>query len=191
MLKDLFISKTRVKLLEVLLNQPNKIFYVRELVRNVGEQINAVRAELSRMEKVGMVFSEPRANRKYYGIKKDYIYFDELLRLVAKSTGLGNDLIKERMKLGKVKYVMFSGRFIRKMEATPNDVDLLIVGNVIIPQLSAMVKKAEEEVGREINYTVMSEEEFQFRKQRGDPFISDILKRSRIMIVGDEEEMLH
>lgn len=191
MLKDLFISKTRVKLLEVLLNQPNKIFYVRELVRNVGEQINAVRAELSRMEKVGMVFSEPRANRKYYGVKKDYIYFDELLRLVAKSTGLGNDLIKERMKLGKVKYVMFSGRFIRKMEATPNDVDLLIVGNVIIPQLSAMVKKSEEEVGREINYTVMSEEEFQFRKQRGDPFISDILKRSRIMIIGDEEEMLH
>lgn len=190
MLKDLFISKTRVKLLEVLLNQPNKIYYVRELVRKVGEQINAVRAELARMEKVGMVFSEPRANRKYYGVKKDYLYFDELLRLVAKSSGLGNDLIKEKMKLGKVKYAVFSGKFIRKMETTQNDVDLLIVGNVIIPQLSAMVKKTEEEVGREINYTVMSEEEFQFRKQRGDPFISDILKRSRVMIIGDEEEMI-
>lgn len=190
MLKDLFISKTRVKLLEVFLTAPDKIFYVRELVRTVGEQINAVRAELTRMEKVGMVYSEPRANRKYYGFKKDYLYFDELLRLVAKSTGLGSDLIKEKMKLGKVKYVMFSGKFIRKMQANPNDVDLLIVGNVIIPQLSSIVKKAEENVGREINYTVMSEEEFQFRKSRNDPFINDILKKSRMMVIGDEEEML-
>lgn len=190
MLKDLFISKTRVKLLEVFLTNPNKIFYVRELVRSVNEQINAVRAELARMEKVGVVYSEPRANRKYYGIRKDYIYFDELLRLVAKSTGLGGELIREKMKLGKVKYVMFSGKFIRRMENSPNDVDLLIVGNVIIPQLSSMVKKAEEEVGREVNYTVMSEDEFSFRKSRNDPFISDILKKSRMMIIGDEEEML-
>lgn len=190
MLKDLFISKTRVKLLEVFLTNPNKIFYVRELVRSVNEQINAVRAELSRMEKVGVVYSEPRANRKYYGVRKDYIYFDELLRLVAKSTGLGGELIREKMKLGKVKYVMFSGKFIRRMDNSPNDVDLLIVGNVIIPQLSSMVKKAEEEVGREVNYTVMSEDEFSFRKSRNDPFISDILKKSRMMIIGDEEEML-
>ncbi len=190
MLKDLFISKTRVKLLEVFLTNPSKIFYVRELVRSVNEQINAVRAELARMEKVGLVYSEPRANRKYYGIRKDYVYFDELLRLVAKSTGLGGELIREKMKLGKVKYVMFSGKFIRRMENSPNDVDLLIVGNVIIPQLSSMVKKAEEEVGREVNYTVMSEDEFSFRKSRNDPFISDILKKSRMMIIGDEEEML-
>jgi predicted transcriptional regulator len=190
MLKDLFISKTRVKLLEVLFNQPNKIFYVRELVRNVGEQINAVRAELSRMEKAGIVFSEPRANRKYYGVLKDYQYFDEILRLVSKSTGLGADLIKEKVKLGRVKYVMFSGKFIRRMEVTQSDVDLLIVGSIIIPQLAVLVKKAEEVVGREVNYTVMTEEEFQFRKQRNDPFIADILSKSRVMIIGDEEEML-
>ena len=50
MLKDLFISKTRVKLLEVFLTNPSKIFYVRELVRSVNEQINAVRAELARVQ---------------------------------------------------------------------------------------------------------------------------------------------
>ena len=64
-LKDLFISKTRVKLLQTILSNPKEIYYIRELVRKVGEQINAVRAELSRMEKVGMVRSEVRANRKY------------------------------------------------------------------------------------------------------------------------------
>ena len=85
MLKDLFISKTRVKLLQNFLSNPGRIFYVREMVRAVGEQINSVRAELARMERVGMVTSEVRANRKFYGFRKDYVYFDELSRLVAKS----------------------------------------------------------------------------------------------------------
>lgn len=190
MLKDLFISKTRVKLLEAFLSQPDKIMYVRELVRMVHEQINAVRAELARMEKVGMVHSEARANRKYYGFRKDYQYFDELLRMVTKSSGLGNSLIREKVKLGKLKYVMVSGKFARRMPSNPNDVDLLIVGSVVLPQLAAMVKEAEAQVGREINYTVMSEDEFSFRKQRNDPFISDILRKSRVMIIGDEEEMI-
>src|SRR3989344_4423476 len=104
MLKDLFISKTRVKLLQVFLSNPGRIFYVRELVRAVGEQINAVRAELARMERVGMLISELRANRKFHGFRKDYVYFDELTRLVSKSTGLGGAIIKERNKLGKIRF---------------------------------------------------------------------------------------
>ena len=191
MLKDLFISKTRVKLLTVFLTNPGKIFYVRELVRMVGEQINAVRAELARMEKVGMLTSENRANRRFYGFKKDYIYFDELSRLVAKSTGLGGDIIKERGKLGKIKYSVISGGYVRRRPVGVSDVDLLVVGNVVIPQLAQLVKRSEEEIGREINYTVMTEDEFNFRKRRKDPFVTGILEKTRIMLIGDEEEMIH
>lgn len=190
MLKDLFISKTRVKLLTVFLANPGKILYIRELVRMVSEQINAVRAELSRMEKVGMLVSENRANRKFYGFRKDYVYFDELSRLVAKSAGLGGDIIKERGKLGKVKYALLSGGYIRRRPVGPSDVDLLVVGNVVIPQLAQLVKKAENDVGREINYTVMSEEEFNFRKRRKDPFVTGILEKTRIVLIGDEEELI-
>lgn len=190
MLKDLFISKTRVKLLTVFLSNPGKIFYVRELVRFIGEQINAVRAELARMEKVGMATSEVRANRKFYGFRKDYIYFDELSRLVGKSTGLGGDIIKERGKLGKIKYALMSGGYLRRRPVGTSDVDLLVVGNVVIPQLAQIVKAAEEEVGREINYTVMTEDEFNFRKRRKDPFVVGILEKTRIMLIGDEEEMI-
>lgn len=190
MLKDLFISKTRVKLLIVFLANPGKIFYVRELVRMVNEQINAVRAELARMEKAGMLTSENRANRKFYGFRKDYVYFDELSRMVAKSTGLGGDIIKERGKLGKIKYALISGGYVRRRPVGSSDVDLLVVGNVVIPQLAQIVKKAEEEVGREINYTVMTEDEFNFRKRRKDPFVTTILEKTRIMLIGDEEEIL-
>lgn len=190
MLKDLFISKTRVKLLETFLSSPGRIYYVRELVRAVSEQINAVRAELARMEKVGMVFSENRANRKYYGFRTDYIYFDELLRLVSKSTGLGGSIIKEKVKLGRVKYASLSGSFVRGKESGPNDVDLLVVGSIVLPQLSQLVRAAESRIGREINYTVMTEEEFGFRKSRRDPFILSLLTKTRLMLVGEEEEMV-
>jgi len=189
-LKDLFISKTRVKLLQTILSNPKEIYYIRELVRKVGEQINAVRAELSRMEKVGMVRSEVRANRKYYGFRKDYPFYDELVRLVVKSTGLGGNIIKEKARLGKIRFAMLTGGFTQKNSVSANDVDLLVVGSVVLPALSQIVQEAESQVGREINYTVMSEEEFAFRKNRRDPFVLDILGKPRVMLIGDEEDFL-
>ena len=190
MLKDLFISKTRIKLLQVFLSNPGRIFYVRELVRAVEEQINAVRAELARMEKASMVTSEMRANRRFYGFRKDYIFYDELSRLVAKSKGLGGDIIKERIKLGKIRFASLSGNLIKRRPVGPTDVDLLVVGNVVLPQLAQLVKSNEDSVGREINYTVMTEEEFTFRKRRGDPFLRNILEKPKVLLVGDEDEMV-
>lgn len=190
MLKDLFISKTRIKLLQVFLENPGRIFYVRELVRAVEEQINAVRAELARMEKASMVTSEMRANRKFYGFRKDYIFYDELSRLVAKSKGLGGDIIKERNKLGKIRFASLSGSLIKRRPVGPTDVDLLVVGSVVLPQLAQLVKSNEDSVGREINYTVMTDEEFTFRKRRGDPFIRNILEKPKVLLIGDEDEMV-
>jgi len=190
MLQEIFLSKVRVKLLELFFAQPDNIYYVREIVRSVGEQINAVRSELARMEKIGLLSSEWRANRKYYSLKKDYVFFDELLRLVNKTTGLGGALIRDRVRLGKIKYAMLSGGYIRGLKPGPNDVELLLVGIVVLPQLSLIVKEAESKLGREINYTVMSEEEYTFRKTRRDPFIVGILEKPRMMLLGDEIEML-
>ena len=96
MLKDMFISKTRVKLLENFLSDPTQMYHVRDLVRKTGEEINAVRRELARMELVGMVKKEPRGNRLYYWFRHDYIYFADLLSLVAKTTGLGAAIIKNK-----------------------------------------------------------------------------------------------
>ncbi|MEX0621917.1 MAG: hypothetical protein WD187_02905 [Candidatus Woykebacteria bacterium] len=186
-LRPLLVSKTRAKLLAVFLNNPGKIFYVRELVRAVNEQINAVRAELSRMEKAGMLGSENRANRKFYGFKKEYIFRPELSEIIAKASGLGADIIGERNKLGKIKFATLSSTYILRRPVGPSDVDILVVGNVVLPQLTALVKRAEDTVGREINYTVMSEDEFTFRKRRRDPFVTNVLEKIGVVLVGDEE----
>ena len=190
MFSDLITSKSRVKLLNVFLSSPNEMFHVRELVRRSKDEINAVRRELSFLEGKGILNREPRANRVYYSLSKNYPFYYDLLRIGSKNIGLGAEIIRNRVKLGKIKFAMFSGKFLRKMKDQPDEVDFLIVGNVVLPELALLIREEEKRQNSEINYTVMTEEEFDFRKKKRDPFIVSILSGSRVMLIGDEESML-
>lgn len=190
MFSDLITSQSRVKLLNVFLADPKEMYHVRALVRKTGDEINAVRRELAYLEKKGILVKEPRANRLYYSLSKNYPFYYDLLNLSAKTLGLGREILKNRAKLGRIKYAMFSGLFARKMKKEHESVDLLIVGTIVLPELALLVRNEEVHIGSEINYTAMSEEEFEFRKKRHDPFISSILLLSRVMIIGDEDQML-
>lgn len=190
MLSDLITSRSRVKLLGVLLSYPSEMFHVRELVRRTGDEINAVRRELSYLEKKGVLGREPRANRVYYFLSKNYEFYYDLLRIGSKTIGLGDGILKNRVKLGRIKYAMFSGKFARRLPKGPEEVDLLVVGAIVLPELALLVREEEKRLDTEINYTVMTEDEFDFRKKKRDPFILSILYGSRVMLVGDEETML-
>src|SRR4030042_6118636 len=129
------------------------------------------------MKKAGMVSKEQRANRLVYSFRKDYPLYYELLELVGKTSGLGADILKQKAKLGKLKFVMVSGRYLRgSTKKSVTDVDVLVVGNVVLPELSQIIKAEEVRRDREINYTVMTEEEFLFRKSRRDPFVLSLLE---------------
>ena len=190
MLIDLLISKVRVKILELFLGNPQESYHVRDIVRRVEEEINAVRRELARLEKVGLLASEWRANRRYYSVKKDFIFFTEFLSIINKNVGLGGDIVKNKNKLGKIRYAMISGAFVKGKPYSANDVDLFIVGTIVMPELATIVKAEEARRNREINFTPMTEEEFNFRKSRRDPFVLSILSKPRVMLLGDEDEMV-
>lgn len=190
-LQDLFVSKVRVKLIQVFLGQPSEIFYVRQLVRLTSEEINAVRRELSRMETRGLVKKEARGNRLYYFFNKTYAFYQDLISLTAKTVGLGAEVIKNKNKLGNLKFVLLSGRYARRMpRKSEEDIDLLLVGSINLKELNLLIRKAESEQEKEINYAPMTIEEFEFRKARRDPFLLSILMAGRIMLLGDEEEMV-
>ncbi len=190
MLHDLIISRVRVKLLHLFLGTPGQIIHVRELVRQTKEEINAVRRELLHMESAGMVNKERRANRLYYSFRKDYPLYYDLLELIAKTTGLGGAILKNRNKLGRIKFAMLSGKYARNLAGSGEKVDLLIVGTVVVPEIAALVREEELRRGREIFFTPMTEEEFAFRKMKKDPFTMGILEGGRIMVIGDEEELI-
>jgi len=190
MFSDLITSRSRVKLLSVFLRSPSEMYHVRELVRRTGDEINAVRRELSYLEKKGVLGKEPRANRIYYFLSKNYEFYFDLLRIGSKTVGLGEAILKNRIKLGRIKYTMISGKFARKLPKGPEEVDLLVVGAIVLPELALLVREEEKRIDSEINYTVMTEDEFDFRKKKRDPFILSILYGSRVMLIGDEESML-
>lgn len=189
-MQELFISKVRVKILQLFLTSLDPLLHVREIVRRVDEEINAVRRELARMEKFGMVSSEWRANRRLYRFRKDYLYYPELLNLVIKSAGLGGDIIKNKAKLGRIKFAMMATRFAKNEPTVGDNIDLLIVGQIVLPELQALIADEQAKREREINYSFMDEAEFQFRVKRRDPFILKVLIQPKIMLIGTEGDLL-
>jgi hypothetical protein len=190
-LSDIITSKVRVKILALFFSNVREMYHVRGIVREINEEINAVRRELSRLRKAGILQNEARGNRLYYWVRTDYAYYGDFLSMIAKNTCLGADITENRKKIGKVSFVMFSGRFARRKKRKKDDaVDILIVGDVVLPELAALIRKEESQRGYEINYTVMSREELEFRKKRRDPFLLGILSGSRVMIIGDEEDLV-
>lgn len=189
-LQDFMISKVRVKMMELFFTHIEEMYYVREITREIKEEINAVRRELDRMLASGILKSEQRGNRLYYSLNKKYPYFQEIHQMVVKSTGLGKKLRKLRRKLGSVSFVMFSGRFVRGLVPRQGEIDMLVIGEVVLPELEQIVKAEEQTFGREINYAIFSDDEFEFRKTRRDPFVMDVLYGSRIMVVGNEDDFV-
>lgn len=189
-LQDLMISRVRVKMLELFLTHQKELYYVREISRQIKEEINAVRRELERLTMTGLLKSEQRGNRLYYYLNQKYIFFQELERMIAKTTGLGKKLRKLQHKLGTVEFVMFSSRFVQGLPPAQGQLDILLVGEIVLQDLSDLIKEDERLRGREINYTVFSKDEFEFRKQRRDPFIMDVLFASRVMVIGSEDEFV-
>ncbi|MBM4402538.1 MAG: hypothetical protein FJ044_04820 [Candidatus Cloacimonetes bacterium] len=185
----LFTSRVRLKILGLFVPSPDKLFYVREVERQTGEQINAVRRELASLTKIGFLRQEARGNRVYYQLRPEFLYYPELLRLVGKSTNLGAAILKNKGKLGNLKYVVLAAPFVKGRKAHGNQVDLLIVGKVNLSKIKELVNEAEKGHEHEINYTVMTEDEFIFRKKRNDDFLKKILSQPQVVILGDEDEL--
>lgn len=188
MLKDIITSEVRVKIIVELYKNLHKPLHIRDLSRRVGTEINAVRRELTRLQKCGMLKKEAKTNKIFYTVRTDYISFNEMLSFVNKETGLGGLIVKNLSELGKVKFALLSSDFVQGRIASPNEVDLLLVGAVDIKYLQELIKEAEQTVGHEINYMVLGEDEFDFKKSRRDPFVLNILLQGRIVLTGEESK---
>ena len=112
-LGNIITSKVRIKILELFFSNPKELYHVRGIVREIKEEINAVRRELTKLEADGLLRKEPRGNRVYYFLKPEHPFFGDLISIVAKTKGLGATIIENKSKIGKVSFVMFSGKFAR------------------------------------------------------------------------------
>jgi predicted transcriptional regulator len=190
---QLFGSKTRVKLLSLFLNNPNRSYYVREITRIVDEQINSVRRELSNLLAIGIIRSEGTNNRLYYEVNQKYQFYAPLRAIFTNITSQeepqlqdareDNSMIKKLRAIGNVRLAFETGAFVRDPSA---GTDLFIMGDVNRARVAKLVSEMEKELSREINYTVMTPEEFDYRRRLNDRFLSGVLEAKRIVLVDEQ-----
>jgi len=226
MLAKLFGSNSRVKILKLFLMRTNDKFYIRQIARDLGLQLNSVRRELENLEKFGLLISGQEAvdknessiktkeeiitkiakdfkeslkvkkklkknaiinktEKKYYSVNKDFILFDEIKALIVKSQILyEKDFVEKLYQAGKPKLLILSGFFVNDDQAV---VDLFIVGRINKSKLLKLIKSLENQMGREINFTLMDVKEFNYRRNITDIFLYDILERKKIIVVDELE----
>lgn len=187
MLEILITSKTRRDILILLILNPDKEYYLREISRKVLQQPNLVTNELRRLEGAGILKSRKSEASTYYSINKKNPIYNELKSIVVKAYAF--DVVLKKMLLGwnRIHIAFVYGSFARGEEKATSDIDLMVVGDVPLEEFDKSVKLAEKVLGREINYNVFPVAEF--AKKSDSSFIAHILKEKKIVIMGDENEL--
>jgi len=193
MLEQLFGSKTRLKVLQTLYRDPQKAYFVRELGRAIGVQINAVRRELTNLQKIGLVQeiekevkdkSKSGATlRKYYQLDSESVIFNELHQLILKGQVMGEKEFVEDLKKkgGTVLLLVLTGHFTGDQEA-PTDV--LLVGDLKPRTITRIVTEYEKKFGFPIRFTTMEEKEFAERRYIMDKFLFTIFDCKHVKAVN-------
>ena len=192
MIDALFGSKTRVKLLHLFLNNPGKAFYVREITRLIDEQINSVRRELSNMLDVGIITSDSADNKLYYEVNQRYEYYvpfraifaDE--RIEAATAGVASGWHDSIVALPGIRLAIMAGVLVK---GSSSSVDLLLVGDIPGAKLKSVIKQIEKLESRELNYSVLSYDEFYYRLSVRDKFITETLS-GKYAVLTDPDNIL-
>lgn len=215
MLNKLFSSKTRVKLLKLFLFNPEKQFFVRELTRVLGEHLNSIRRELSNLEEMGFIKcvdatkhknqiidkdeiedidekddskSISKIQKKYYQVSENFSLYNELKALFLKAEVISEDEIRQKIdKIDGIEYFILTGSFTNSISPT----DLFIVGTFDQSKLLDLIKELEVVVKKELNYTVMNQEEFLHRLNLVDNFLYRILECSKLVIKDEISKTLN
>lgn len=190
MLQHIIPSKARRKILEFFFHHPSENYYLRRVVREVDEEVNAVKRELDILTEEKLLLRERRLNKVYFTLNKSYQLYDEFMRIFAKTSSLAIAIHSNLSKIGKIKFVAVSTKFPKNLIIKDDEIYLLLVGVIVVVEIEALIKEVERNFGRSINYSAMTEDEFIFRKKNNDPFIWRFLKQPKIMLVGVEEELL-
>lgn len=189
--EQLFGSKTRVKLLRLfLLPTEPKTYYIREICRLISEHLNSVRRELENLEKLGLIVktageagAEAGVQKIFYKGNQNFLLYNELRALFIKSQLLLEKSLMEKITaLGPIQLLILTGVFTSNNEAVT---DLLVVGRVKTNNLSRLVKQFEQELGRDIKYTLMSSSEFTYRRDLTDLFLYNILENQKVVLIDN------
>jgi DNA-binding transcriptional ArsR family regulator len=187
---DAILPKTRQGILAATLLQPEKAWYASELARRMGVPSSSLQRELRDLEQAGVLKLSRHGRMAYYQANTDSPVYAELRGLMLKTAGLVDALVDALGPIARELRVVFVyGSVAGGHEESRSDIDLMVVGNVSPVDLAVPLRKARELLGREIIPSVYTPAEFAEKKAGKDHFLTRVLDKPKLFVLGDKDEL--
>lgn len=170
------------------LNHENS-FYLREIAKKTGSNVNSVRLELNELERIGFISSIRKGSQKFFSVNKSFFIFNELKSIFLKEFGVLISIKEAVLRLKKVDFAFVFGSVAEGNENKDSDIDLMVIGKPDLNELNLEIREIEKKFNKQINYVVFSQKEFNKRKKKKTHFILNVLKSKKLMIKGNENEL--
>lgn len=180
-------GRTRRSVLALLFGNPDRDFYLREIVKRAGTGTSQIQRELEQLADAGLVIRERRANQVYFRANSDAPIFEELKGIVTKTFGIA-DVLKEMLAAfePRIRLAVLYGSIAKGAATAASDIDVLFVGDIALSDLVLALAEAEQQLGRGISPITYTPAEFAERLARNDHFVSAVLKQPKIYLIGTE-----
>jgi predicted nucleotidyltransferase len=189
-LTDVLFGQTRGGVLGLLYGQTDKTFYVRQIARHLDSSVGAVQRELEKLAKVGLIVRTSVGNQVFYQANQGSPIFAEMRTLLAKTVGVFELLRGALDPLSKdISVALVYGSVARQEETYASDVDLMIVGRVSLDHVLSLMPAVETSLGRQVNATVYSRDEFRSKLATGNHFLTSVVQGKKVFLIGDEDEL--
>lgn len=184
---DALFTKTQQRVLGLLYGRPGRSFYLREIMRiaNVGR--GSVKRELDKLVQAGLVTWEPRGNQEHFQANPENPVFPELRSIVVKTFGV-RDVLRQALAdlLPDLDVAAVYGSIAKGEADAASDVDVLLVGdNLSYAEVMTRLEAAAEKLGRDVNPTIYSPDEFAERKRKKQSFITRVLAQPHINLLDE------
>lgn len=215
MIEQLFGSKTRVKLLGLFYQNPNRSFYVREITRKIDEQINSVRRELANLLSIGIISSDTANNKLYYEVNQKFEHYQALSEMFGgkgrqkrskkKQATIDVGTADDGTALDRSDSIQFDtsqDEHVQNIIRAGNvrllvytgqftrdenvEADIIIIGDMNMPNIEHAIAQLEEAEKKAIRFCIFTIDEYEYRKQVNDRFLANVLAAKKIVHIDKD-----
>jgi predicted nucleotidyltransferase len=189
LLAEILSSRIRSEIFRMLFGVNGESLHMREIERRSGLSIGTIQQEVKKLLRLNLIMERKDGNRIYYQANKEHPLFAEIRSLVLKTVGLVDFFRKALEADPNIKLAFVFGSIARHEEKGKSDVDLMIIGDIGLRQLTGLLSGVSGQIGREINPHTLSIKEFLKRKSGKDHFLIQVLESPKLFIIGNENEL--
>jgi predicted nucleotidyltransferase len=185
-LADALFTKTKQKVFRLLYGQPYRSFFANELIALTGSGSGAVQREIARLVDSGLVTSERIGRQRHYRANSNAPIYSELQSIITKTVGAADPIRKalEPLRNG-ISAALIYGSLAKGADTATSDIDVLVVGdNLMLEDLYSALNPVERALGRKVNPTLLTTDEFMKRRAKAGSFVNKVLAGETIPILG-------